>query len=390
MAGYVLSSANRWYVALEQRYGEVPSVGAAKRIPAVRLSIRQQWEKRDRRDKRGSRTFGGWPNGLRKRTSFLLRTYMTGWVEQNVEPGYGPLFQAALGGRPEFFRGGPLAAGSTETVVRFREPHGLEPGQAVRVGDELRFVSAVVDGRSVILNAPLSRAPQEGTPAGTTVSYRPALELPSVSIYDYWTPATAVQRVLCGAAVDVLRIRVNADYHEFEFSGAARDVIDSASFVSGQGGLAVFPEEPGPGSFDYTVVPGNVGQAWLGSAAQRFWTITEAEVVLQNDLELRDREFGSDGLQGVWPGVRSVTLELELYEVDNLATKELYQAARQRSPIGVMFQLGALPGQIFGLWLPALTPEVPEFDDSENRLRWKFSGCRAQGTVDDEMYIAFG
>ena len=389
MARYVLSNANRWYVALEQKYGEVASVSAGNRIPAVRMAVRQQWERRERRDKTGSRTFGGWPAGLRKRTSFTLRTYMTGWREQDREPSYGPLFQAALGGRPELFTGGAIAAGSTETMIRFAQPHGLAPGQGVRIGNELRFVGAVVDGWTVVLNAPLSRVPEQGAMAGPAVSYRPALELPSVSIFDYWTPVTAVQRVVCGASVNVMRIRINADYHEFEFSGAARDVIDSVSFTSGQGGLTAFPEEPALGEFDYTLVPGNVGQAWLGAPAQRFCTITEAEVVLENDLELRDREFGCEGPQGVWPGVRSVTLDLELYELDDEGTKILYQAARQRSPIGVTFQLGALPGQLFAVYLPGLVPEVPEFDDSENRLRWRFSGSRAQGTVDDEIYVAF-
>ena len=68
----------------------------------------------------------------------------------------------------------------------------------------------------------------------------------------------------------------------------------------------------------------------------------------------------------------------------------LYQAARQRSPIGVMLQLGEQTKQLFGAYMPAMVPEVPEFDDSETRLQWKFQNDRAQGTVDDELYIAFG
>jgi phage terminase large subunit len=35
-------------------------------------------------------------------------------------------------------------------------------------------------------------------------------------------------------------------------------------------------------------------------------------------------------------------------------------------------------------------PVVPEFDDSKNRLQWKFQPSRAQGTVDDEIAVAFG
>jgi hypothetical protein len=76
--------------------------------------------------------------------------------------------------------------------------------------------------------------------------------------------------------------------------------------------------------------------------------------------------------------------------MDDSATIALYQAARQRSPISVMFQLGEVDGQVMAVYLKSVVPEVPEFDDGENRLRWVFSGSRAQGTIDDEVYVAFG
>ena len=43
-----------------------------------------------------------------------------------------------------------------------------------------------------------------------------------------------------------------------------------------------------------------------------------------------------------------------------------------------------------GVYLKSVLPEVPEYEDSEARLRWKFSGSRAQGTADDEIAVAFG
>ena len=55
-----------------------------------------------------------------------------------------------------------------------------------------------------------------------------------------------------------------------------------------------------------------------------------------------------------------------------------------------MLQLGAQTGQLFGAYLKSIVPEVPEFDDSENRMKWRFRGSRAQGTVDDELSVAFG
>jgi len=76
--------------------------------------------------------------------------------------------------------------------------------------------------------------------------------------------------------------------------------------------------------------------------------------------------------------------------MDDDATKALYQAARQQSPISVMFQLGEVPGQMMGVYLKSVMAEVPEFDDGQNRLQWKFRPSRAQGTIDDEIAVAFG
>ena len=83
-------------------------------------------------------------------------------------------------------------------------------------------------------------------------------------------------------------------------------------------------------------------------------------------------------------------VNFSIFESADADTAALYQAARQRSPIGVMLQLGQQAGQLFGAYLPALVPEVPEFDDQETRLQWRFQGSRGQGAVNDELYVAFG
>jgi len=117
--------------------------------------------------------------------------------------------------------------------------------------------------------------------------------------------------------------------------------------------------------------------------------LTGGEIRLTNGVDLRAREFGTDGPRCIVAGRRNVNLNLSMYEQEDDATKALYQAARQRSPISAMFQLGQQPGQLFGVYLKSIVPEVPEFDDKEARLQWKFSDCRAQGTSDDELIVAF-
>ena len=187
-----------------------------------------------------------------------------------------------------------------------------------------------------------------------------------------------------------MKIVVNSDFHEFHFRGPAQDLIDSVSFAEGQGKLDEFPAEPEVEGFDYSVVPGHMGQVWLGVTPERFYTLTSAELSLDNGVDVRNREFGSSMIRCVAAGVRNVNLDFELYGSDQESSKALYQASKQRSPISAMFQLGEQSGQLFGAYLKSVAVETPQFDDSETRVRWRFSGCRAQGSADDELVIAFG
>jgi hypothetical protein len=288
------------------------------------------------------------------------------------------------------FNGAFAAAGSTTSMLAFAIPHGLVPEQAVTHGGELRFVAAIVDATHLQLNAPLSVAPTVGAAIGPTITYLPATDLASVSIFDYWTPASSVQRILAGAAINRLRININGDYHEFEFSGPAQDLIDSTSFTNGEGQLTSFPAEPAPDAFNYSIIPGHLGEVWLGTGPDRFFSLTNASVSLDNGVDLRHKEFGSAISRCLSGGKRVVEASFTMFEQDDAATKGLYQAARQQSPIEVMFQLGQQSGQLFGVRMKSVIPQVPEFDDSEGRLQWKFANSQAQGTVDDEISVAFG
>lgn len=390
MGSYISSTANRFYTALESAYGTVGAITAANRIPALKLTAKQQLEVTSRKDKTGSRTFTGLPAGGRRKTRFELQTYLTSWQKTGGGPAYGPLFQAAMGNTPAQFAGGTVASCTSDGKLGFAAPHGLSAGQGVASSSEIRFVAAIVDANNVVLNAPFTALPAAGSVLTATVTYTPATDLPSVSIFDYWSPAAAVQRILCGGAVDEMEILVNGDYQEFHFSGMAQDLIDSSSFSGGAASLSSFPAEPALGAFDYSIVPGNMGQAWLGTTPTQFFTITTASLVLKNNLDLRAKEFGSNLPAAISPGQRTVTAQFELYSQTDSSTTALYQAARQQSPVCVMFQLGQISGQMLGVYLKSVIPEVPEFDDGKNQLQWQFRPSRAQGTADDEIAVAFG
>lgn len=387
---YISSNDNRFYVAMEANYGQTPAVTAANRIPAVQLTTQFKVQKGQRKDKTGTRTFLGDPSQLRSSTSFGLKTYLTNWADTTQPPAYGPLFQAAFGAGPTMWGGGTVASISSPALIAFIGAHNLSPGQAVSSAGEIRFVATVVDAQTVTVNAPFSTATGPGSIMTATATYQPASELPSLTIFDYWSPGTAVQRLLSGAAVNEVKLAVNGDFQEFTFSGAASDVVDSSSFESGQASLSAFPTEPAISPLTYSLVPGQLGEAWLGTAPSQFFTVTKAQLTFSNNLDLRSSEFGFSEARGISPGIRNVSVEFSLYQQDDAITPGLYQAARQRSPIPVMLQLGQQPGQMFGLYMSSVIPEVPEFDDSDKRQQWQFVNCRAQGVMDDEIFVAFG
>lgn len=390
MASFVSSQNNRLYIVPEATYGVVGEVGAGHRAPLVKLKAREQNERADRRDKTGSRTFGGLPNSIRRNVSYELTTYLSNWTSGQPNPPHGALLAAALGG--DVLQTGALTVSQTSDggkTLTFAGAHNLAVGQGVAVGGELRFVTSLVDTSSVHVNAPFSVVAAGGTPTGPSVSYRPGTTPGSVSLFDYWTPSTAVQRVLRGAAVDKLAVEINGDFHKLTFAGPAAEWIDNASFTAGQGEMSEFPSEPALAATPVMPVPGHLGQVWLGTEPSRFYTVTSGMVELDNDIDLRNREFGVQSRSSLSAGVRTVRVSLGLHADEDDATLGLYEASRQRTPVSVMLQLGQQAGQMFGVYLPSVKLETPDFDDSEQRLGWSFVKCRAQGSLDDEIFCAF-
>ena len=125
-------------------------------------------------------------------------------------------------------------------------------------------MTAVPDDQSVELNAPFSTAPVLAT-YRATITYSLGRTLPSVSIFDYWSPSEAIQRILCGAVVDKMKIVSQRDFHEFQFPGPAQDLIDNVSLHRGQGQLDEFPSRARRRIASIIrLCQGHMGQVWLG------------------------------------------------------------------------------------------------------------------------------
>ncbi len=388
MANYISSNANRFYAAVERNYGLAASIGAANRYPAVKLQAQQVLQRSRRLDKTGTRTFLGTPTTAKRRTAFETSTYLTSWTGAG-EPCYGCLIRSALGGIPLVSGGLTIASLVGSTGIQTSSPHGFSTGTGIAFGNEVRFVTKVIDNITALINAPFSQTLEGSSVLSPCVTYTLGSELPSVTLYDYWDPITAVSRIVTGAAVDILEISLNGDFHEFKFRGPAADLLDSSSFVSETAGLGAFPTEPPLGPFDYSIVPGHLGEAWLGGVASQFFTLSSASLEINNNVDLRDQEFGFSYPQGIVPGPRQVATDFTIFAQDDTQTEALYAAAKERGLISAMLQLGQQQGELMGIFLPQVAPEVPNYDDSETRLQWQFRNNLAQGITDDEIFIAF-
>jgi hypothetical protein len=388
MSGFIASNSNRFYCATEAQYGRAATISAANRFPAVKMQAHQAMLASRRRDKTGSRTFRGTSQYARRASAFDVRTYLTSW-NASAQPSYGPLFQCALGGTPQISSNLTVAAVPTAGVLQTTVAHGLDVGSGVAYAGEIRFVTAVPDDATLKLNAPFSSVPYVNAALAPAINYGLATTLPSVTLFDYWDPAGAVSRIVTGGAVNAATVTVNGDFHEFHFSGPACDLIDSSNTHFGVSGLTGFPAEPQLGTFDYSIVPGHLGQVWLGSVATQFFTLTSAVIEIKNNIGLRNQEFGSVYPAGLVPGEREINVNFTLLAQDDSQTAALYSAAKLRTPIAAMLQLGQQQGQTLGVYLPNIVPEIPDYIDSEPRLQWHFSNCLAQGTSNDELYLAF-
>ena len=158
-----------------------------------------------------------------------------------------------------------------------------------------------------------------------------------------------MQRLLCGAGVDQMEILINGDYHEFHFSGLAQGRAGQRELRGRRGQLQSFPAEPALDGVRLFDRAGTHGAGVAGDVA--------VAVLHDHGRNGRGEERAGHADRGssdraapraISPGQRSVTAAFDLYSQDDDATKELYQAARQQSPISVMFQLGEADGPVDG------------------------------------------
>ena len=152
--------------------------------------------------------------------------------------------------------------------------------------------------------------------------------------------------------------------------------------------MVMFPDEPVADAMRLTPVPGHLGQVWIGGGASH--TLTEGTLRVTNNVVMRNREFGSSIARLAVHGERVVSFRFSVLQDDTEGSGQLYAAARNRTPIPVMLQLGQQASQLMGVYLRSVTPQVPSYDESDSRLQFVFENCLADGVSDDELFISIG
>lgn len=377
---YIPSKSNRFYAGIESVAGTPQPISADSRFVADRLSAIQHTEISKRRDKTGFRTQSSFVPGSVRKTTWELHSHLTAWTASAL-PNISPLFEGALGGPVKLVNGLSVQSADGSGRTRTTQEHGLDIGDAIASGNEIRFVSAVQDSLTFDLNIPFSNLPPAGAELQRTANFRVGLKLPSVSLYDYWDPAN-FSRIIVGAFVDQLEIEVANGSHNFFFRGLAADLLTVGSMSS-------YPQEPAVTGLSGAAVPSQLGALWMGVCGMEAQSVIEASIKIANNLEARPLQFGLPLLTGVAPGIRDGELSFTTYANDAAIAENLYTSGRDQISTSVMLQLGSQAGQRLALYMPSFVPDIPTYDDSGTRLAWHIRGQIPKGITCDELYLAF-
>ena len=184
MSSYILSNANRFYVALESAYGQAAAVTAENRYPAVQLVAQQVLEASKRRDKTGSRTFLGTPSTARRSTAFETHTYLTSWSTE--APSYGSLVPGRPGCGAHIQQRTDRAASIQSDAISNHDTSRIDSGIRCSWNNEIRFARAIQDPLTISLNAPFGSLLIPGAALAPAITYALGTHLPSLTLYDYW------------------------------------------------------------------------------------------------------------------------------------------------------------------------------------------------------------
>jgi hypothetical protein len=217
---------------------------------------------------------------------------------------------------------------------------------------------------------------------------------PSLTIWDYWTPTNATQKVSIGSVVNQLSIDATGQDPIIELSGPSLWVLTTDEFPDADaialGGLSSFPANPSA-----PVTNGNMVSLQDGSATLDGDVLTEIRSFRLNAAFNREipQDTKFSGKYGGAPAQdrRDVTFDLNVYDKAGDADfTSLKNKAIRKIAVDVVLVMGIAASHTVTITLKNVLLGTPTTDDGQRRKAINFAGCRAHassGTAKDELKI---
>lgn len=216
--------------------------------------------------------------------------------------------------------------------------------------------------------------------------------IPSLTAWSFRKPSTVTQQALFGAVVQTMRVSIGQDVATLDFDLEGKWCIDNDQFATAEteakGGLTTFPSEPGS-----PVTNGNMVIGYKGAVSidgNSYDTVRPATITLALDRELPADGFNTDYKLSPGAGIRTVTVDLSLYDDDSANLKTLKGKAFDQVPIDIVFTVGTVAGNRWKWTLKNVLLPAGDYDDSQRRYVFNISGAQAHqsnGSTEDELAL---
>lgn len=384
---YISTYTHSVYIKPDVEGEDALTTTNAKLAPIETIEVSVNRKQLFRTDKTGFRSRTAISGQQREEIQLKFNANATGWTDRSAGPVLSPVLASVFASPYKTGKPHTVATVNSNTVSVQSESQ-LLVGNGLSFGDEIRFVKSIIDDRTFELSSSFSAPLNTGALLFGCCDFRPGNEVQTFGMFEFWRPASAVQRVINGVCADRTTIEINSDFVSMSINAVAKSMTDS---VTGSTVSAPFPSAPvvNPSEISsISPISGHLGQALVGSSGQRVCTIVQGRISIDNGLEARSDEFGCYGAKAFTLGRRRVDLDLYLYERTDEISRDLFEGAIRNEPTSVMLQLGIGQGNMMGIYLPIVLMPVPIFADSDSRVLWRFNGAIATGLQDDELFIS--
>lgn len=229
--------------------------------------------------------------------------------------------------------------------------------------------------------------------ASTSVTYAledaSAATPPHVSIFSFRDPSTMDQEIAFGTVLQSARFRMGQDVADVEYTFEPKWVISNAQFSTAdstaKGGLTSMPSRPSAPTYQGNFAIGFTGAVTLDGNS--YTALRSATITIDANRQLKKNLFGSYYPGSVYQQQRSVTVQAELDDDDTANLASLKRKAMDGTAVNMVFQIGAVAGNIWTFTLTNVLMDSPTLVDGDLDWGLTLSGRAYGNTGKDEVSL---